>query len=595
MADEWEDVKPKTYKAPPYSSMPSQATDEWEDVPKQAALNQISASQGKPWARRAIETALPYAKAAIAGPQTQLGSTGAGDYSPLAQNLMNVTGSKPAASLRNLPQAVPQMPASSRLGPVIGAGAALAQPAIDALGLKPTKPFPEKNLGYAIVGAMGPGGEEGLASKALDKAIDKGIAKGIRPSAVGIQDYRGFKNYLERARDAVKTIFSSKEALNLTDEYGEKIQGLPKTLDQFSQAVAQTKANIFKQYDAMAQAAGEAKARVALNPIAKELDKVAADRINQKLHPEVVKYALEKAQALKKLVSMTPEEIQDEIAHSNAITKAYQQNPNPSAIKQTAIEALYGNQLRKALDARIESAIGPGYQALKNKYGALKTIEKDVAHRAVIDARKNNKQLIDFSDIGSAAELAQGLITMNPAAIGTAAAIKGVSTWYKYLNNPNTAIKNMFAAFEGVEKAIPSIGKAAQRGLMQAGAYRAGQAIQPQPGTMQKVGKALDPAAQAQAMGTPPGGNMYNRPNRPEPQESPAAPALRAAMAAYGRPGPGGPDYDGAIKALSAAIQQDPSRAEYFKNQIQNLIREKKAQEEIMRRKGLGQYAQLPQ
>ena len=137
--------------------------------PKQTQGRTLEASTGKPWVRQVlsgVKTALPYAKAALSGAQTQLGSTGEGDYSPLAQNVMRLSGAQPAAPLRNLPEAVPQMPLASRFGPVMGTGAALAQPAIEALGLKPTKPLPEKSLGYMAAGMIGPGGEEGLASKA---------------------------------------------------------------------------------------------------------------------------------------------------------------------------------------------------------------------------------------------------------------------------------------------------------------------------------------------------------------------------------------------------------------------------------------------
>ena len=498
-------------KYPQYQDMSDQDladkfyTKYYSDMPKEQFTSQFLGTQPtslqrtvpQTWMQRVgglAQKAAPFAQAALMGPAAQ----GEGDFSPMASSVMSMAGAKPAPALRNLPQNIPQMSMAGRFGPVMGAGVNAARLAVNAVqpGRDIAKEIPDKSIAYGVTGMLAPGGEEGLAGKALDAAIDKGIAKGIRPSAVGINDYRGFKNYISKARDAVKTIFGNKNNLQLTNEFGEPTGKLPQTLDQFSQAVSQTKAAIFKQYDAMAKAAGEQGAKVELEPLAKEFDKVATDKINMRLHPEVAKYAAEKANALRQIGSMAPEEAQAEIAHSNAVTKAFQQNPNPSAIKNTTAEAMYGNMLRKGLDDSIESIKGPGYQELKNKYGALKTIEKDVAHRSIVDARKNNKQLIDFSDIASAAELSKGLLTVNPASVGASGVMKLVSAYYKHVNNPNTAIKSMFSDFE---KSGPATGRALGMGATQAAAQRIGNTLQPSPTESQRMRNALDPAQSAQA------------------------------------------------------------------------------------------------
>jgi hypothetical protein len=116
---------------------------------------------------------------------------------------------------------------------------------------------------------------------------------------------------------------------------------------------------------------------------------------------------------------------------------------------------MIANNLRKGLDSSIESLTSPGYQTLKNKYGALKTIERDVNRRAIVDARKNVKGLIDFSDIFSGSQVFNGIVTMNPAVAGQGMAAKAIASLYKHYNNPNAIVKRMFTKTENMMKSQP--------------------------------------------------------------------------------------------------------------------------------------------
>jgi hypothetical protein len=98
----------------------------------------------------------------------------------------------------------------------------------------------------------------------------------------------------------------------------------------------------------------------------------------------------------------------------------------------------------------ITRATGKEYQQLKNAYGALKHIEGEVAGRAIVDARKNIKGLIDFADIFAGAEVIHGIIALNPALVGKGVAAKVIAATYKRLNNPNRMIKSMFSEAEKI-------------------------------------------------------------------------------------------------------------------------------------------------
>lgn len=317
--------------------------------------------------------------------------------------------------------------------------------------------------------AIGKVGSALLSNKPLDAEITKGIEKGIRPSVAGKRTAAQSEQYFSKAKEAVKTILDHKENLSLTNEEGDLVKGeLPQNLKQFSQAIDQTKDEIFKKYNAMAESAGEKGAEVDLKPIANEIKKVADSKVLKIHAPAVAEYAASKAEVLSKAGTHTAQEAQEAIKIYNQSLDAFYKSPSYDNASKAYIDSLVVNNLRKSLDDVIEKSSGKGYQELKNIYGALKTIEKDVNHRAIVDARKSPKGLIDFSDIFSGERAVRGLITMNPAVVGEAVAIKGISALIKRMNDPNRIIKNMFERAEKIKGAVrapwlPKEGEAVKR------------------------------------------------------------------------------------------------------------------------------------
>jgi len=80
------------------------------------------------------------------------------------------------------------------------------------------------------------------------------------------------------------------------------------------------------------------------------------------------------------------------------------------------VDMLAANNLRRALDTAVENS---GYMELRRDYGALREIEKEVSNRALVDARKNTKGLLDFTDIYTAAEMARAIGSMSPGGAAT--------------------------------------------------------------------------------------------------------------------------------------------------------------------------------
>jgi hypothetical protein len=288
----------------------------------------------------------------------------------------------------------------------------------------------------------------------MNKLIDKAIEKGIRPTVSGKSTSTLMKDYLNDARTAVKTIVNNKNDIILSDEMGNAIQGeLPKNVKQFGEAIDQMKKQIFTKYDKMAISSTD---MVELAPIAKELETVSQNKVLNDLSPNITNYAAKRAEAFTNRGGYTTSEAQDAIAHLNDSLQAFYKNPTYENASKASIDSMIANRLRKNLDNVIENSVGEGYQELKNTYGALKSIEKEVNHRAIVDARKNVKGLIDFSDIYTGPKLLEGLLTLNPMKVGKALATKTVAATYKYYNNPNTIVRNMF---ESVESLVSKTGQ----------------------------------------------------------------------------------------------------------------------------------------
>ena len=275
--------------------------------------------------------------------------------------------------------------------------------------------------------------------KRLSKVIRMGINKGIRPTVVGKRTAGQMESYYKKAENAVETIIENKNKLEFASEGEKRIVGrLPENLHQFSQSIEQTKKAVFDKYSNMIKQSGDV--TIPLDDIVYELEKFSGNKVTRLFRTTAKGHAEELAIKLRGQ-SITLQEAQESIAVLNEGLNAFYQNPSYQEAKTKAIDAMVVNMLRNKLDLAVE---GVGYQQLKNQYGALRSIEREVSHRAIVDARKNIKGLIDFADIASAAEAAKAISRLDPGHASASIAIKAMKMLYKRMNNPNMIIKNMF-------------------------------------------------------------------------------------------------------------------------------------------------------
>lgn len=301
------------------------------------------------------------------------------------------------------------------------------------------------------------------APPALNEArVAETYNKAIRPSVSNKGNAAQAAQADANAVSGVKAIAENKGNLSLTDAEGNVVKGeYPKTVDQLSQAIEQTKRGIFDKYDALAKEAGQSGMTVDTAPAASELRSVADSKALQIANPDSVAYAKSVADRLEKSGPIDAKTAQDVVQHLNASLKAFYRNPSYDTASRAAVDALVANKLRESLDRGITEATGEQYGALKRQYGALSSIEKDVARRAASVAKSAPQGLVStLSNISSGVELVNGLMHLSPAHLAASGVIKGIQMYAKYLNNPDVGVAKIFSQIEK-STAAPAAGAAA--------------------------------------------------------------------------------------------------------------------------------------
>ncbi len=223
---------------------------------------------------------------------------------------------------------------------------------------------------------------------------------------------------------------------------------------------ATEKANATREVLKRVQSAGGGQAyssgKISTEPAIQAMMDVANTKAIQTV-PSIRDAIINTAENLRKVGEFSATEMQDYIQFLNAELKSFYGKANiPPGVAQA--KALLASRLRETLDKTIEDVAGPGYQALKNQYGALKAIEANVVKRAQVAGREPvGGGIIDrLTNIASVEEMARAVMTFDPVAMGSAATLKGAQMVTRHLKSPNRAVKRMFEAIEQPTAPPPS-------------------------------------------------------------------------------------------------------------------------------------------
>jgi hypothetical protein len=283
------------------------------------------------------------------------------------------------------------------------------------------------------------------APAVVDRELARSYMRGVRPGGA-VENAPGLANKERRIMTVVDQIIENRPNLKLTDpRTGEPLaEGiLPRTLRQFSEALDSTKRRIFKQYDEQAQAAGEAGVYIDMAPVAQKLREEALKPSVMVPHPAVSREAEAMAARLEG-VQWSPSAAQDLIESINQTIKGTAQNQTKETFSHNSLMANAGAVIRDQLDRAIMESGHPGYQELRNRYGALRSVEKEVATAAKKEAIKNGTLPHNLADLWSGEQILSGIAHLSGERIASGVALQVLRRLHGWIDNPNRAVKLMF-------------------------------------------------------------------------------------------------------------------------------------------------------
>lgn len=298
--------------------------------------------------------------------------------------------------------------------------------------------------------------EAGTIARLDSKTTDL-INKWIKPTVAWKQSAGDLVKFQENVVKGVDTIIKNEDNLKLVDEFGEVVEWNPKNLQQYSDAIDQTKRTVYKQYNDLAKQAWEV-IEIDIKNIWDELAKVISDKTIDISNPWLKKYAIEMQETIRKIEKLWVEEAQTLTQQLNAKLKAFYRNPNMNDIGKNLIDNMINNNLKTSLDNWISSVAWDGrYAWLKSQYAELAAVEKEVAKRALVEARKANKWLIDFTDVFSAGDVIAWVAWWAPAMVAKWLTQKAIAARFKRLNSPDRSIKKLFERVQAWKVDIDAI------------------------------------------------------------------------------------------------------------------------------------------
>ena len=286
------------------------------------------------------------------------------------------------------------------------------------------------------------------------------IEKSIKPTVKGKMNQADYNKFIDDTLDVVDYMDKNRSLLQYTDDAWEQITWkLPTNLRETSEALGNMKKALYDQYNNIAKMAWDKWARVNMNQAFDKLDDLSKD-VSQNIANPQTKQIVEnfKNQLLEytdDAGTIAIEDAQKLTQDFNKQLTAFFRNPNMNDVSKNSIISQLNKWTKDAINESIDDALNQWiknwssasqqYQALKWMYGKIKTIEDEVAKRALVEWRKNLKWLSPtLLDAFAWWEATEALLTMNPGKLGKAAVMKFIGKYYKYLNDPNTQINNLF-------------------------------------------------------------------------------------------------------------------------------------------------------
>ena len=303
-------------------------------------------------------------------------------------------------------------------------------------------------------------------SESVRKEASKYIEKSIKPTVKWKTSQAEYNKFIDDTLDVTNLMSKNKDVLQYTDDAGNVIRWeLPKNMRETSETLWNFKKVIYDQYNDIAKQAWDKWARVNMNKAFNQLDDLTKD-ISQNISNPETKAIVDRFKNT--LLEYTDDAGTIAIEDAQKITQDFNQqltaffkNPNMNDVSKSSIIAKLNKWTKEAIDDSIDDAfrgsitnwskMSTQYNQLKQAYSKIKTIEDEIAKRALVEARKNAKWLsTTILDSLAWGEFTDALLTADVGKMWKAAIMKTIGKYYKYVNDPNTQLRNLFDLVERV-------------------------------------------------------------------------------------------------------------------------------------------------
>ena len=297
----------------------------------------------------------------------------------------------------------------------------------------------------------------------IKSTVGDTVFKTISPKKRGKETPSQRKKFTAQASLASEDIVANKNKINFVDEAGQTVSGrLPQTVDEWSEAIAQGKQNLFKEMETVLKRTDDTVGAQDMRSVVQGMLDVATDPDFLRRNPELSRYAADQARRYADEIlveggtslnpkQLTASQLQGDIAALNRDLNNFYLNQSREDAGRRYVDALLANQLRNKLDNMVELARGTNPEEIKRiadikqKYGAYKAIEADVNNKAFQVAKKQGGGLIsDFAEITSGQALLNAVIFSQPKLALTGIALGASNKIRKALRDPDRRVRRMF-------------------------------------------------------------------------------------------------------------------------------------------------------